>query len=383
MRSYKAPRSTDTRRASVSPPRRLMVGAITATLTLVAGCGAVAKNSGSGESGKSSGSSSQSNVVALLMSDNTTSRWFEVDVPNITKSLKELSPETKVLNYNGANSPDTQLSQARTAIGQGAKVLIVTSVDPKSAGAIVKLAHDNGAKVIAYVHQIVDAPIDYFVGFDPIALGQQEGKWMAENTKQGDGIVLINGWTATSLAHEFRKGYMKELQPLFKDGSRALIGETFTEQWLASNAQSEMDAFLSKSPKGVNAVLVENDQMAGGVVASLNGAGLAGKVRVTGLDAEPAALKRILQGTQSMTIYPGFKREAEHAAQIAAAIVAGKEPAADIFNGKTVNMGAGEVPWAVTETTAVTVDNMAVVIDEGYITKDKLCGGMAAVGPCK
>jgi D-xylose transport system substrate-binding protein len=345
----------------------------------LAGCNAlVATKSNAGGNGDGG-----ANTVAMLMSDSTTSRWFQVDVPNVKAAMKKELPGSKVLTFNAQSSPDTQLTQARTAIGQGARVLIVESVDPTSAGSIVKLAHQSNVKVIAYVHGISKAPIDYFVGFDPIALGQEEGKWVAENTADGDSIVLINGWQATSLAHDFRTGYLKELQPLFDSGKRKLVGEVFTPEWLADKAQSEMDAFLAKSNNNVDAVLSENDQMAGGVVASLKGAGLVGKVKVTGLDAEPAALQRILNGTQSMTIYPSFGEEAAHAAAIATALLKGKKPAASLFDGRTIDNGVGgTAPWAVTKTVAITKDNIDLVVKDGYITKEKLCNGITGSGYC-
>ncbi|HEY5530138.1 MAG TPA: substrate-binding domain-containing protein [Thermoleophilia bacterium] len=349
------------------------------SMALAAGCGQV-QGASTASSGAAPGGGAK--VLALLMSDNTTSRWFQIDVPNITKDVKTLAPDVKVLTYNAQNSPDTQLSQARTALGQGAKVLLVESVDPTSAGAIVSLAHEQGAKVISYVHQILKSPIDYFVGFDAIQLGQQEGKWMVENTKAGDRIVLINGWAATSLSHDFETGYMTQLGPLFDSNQRILLEKVFTPQWLASSAQTEMSAFLSKYNNKVDAVLAENDQMAGGVIAALQAAGLAGQVKVTGLDSEPAALQRILLGTQSMTIHPSFQSEAQNAAQVATDLLNGRTPSADLFAGKTVDTGSGTAPWAVTPTTAITKDNMNVVIDDGFITKATLCQGLPAQGFC-
>jgi D-xylose transport system substrate-binding protein len=360
---------------------RTLAAAIGATaLAATTGCSAIIAEGGAG---KNNNSGDDSKTVAMLMSDSTTSRWFQVDVPNVTDALKDIDSEAKVISFNAESSPDTQLSQARTAIAQGAKVLIIVSVDPTSAGAIVDLAHENDVAVIAYVHQITEAPIDYFVGFDPIAIGNQEGQFVADNTKPGDNIVLINGWEATSLAHEFREGYLQVLQPLFDSGERTMVGEAFTPEWLASEAQSQTDAFLAQSKNDVQAVLSENDQMAGGVIASLKTAGLEGKVTVTGLDAEPAALQRILLGTQAMTIYPAFKTEATNAATIAAAILEGKTPSDSLFAGHTVKTVDGEsVPWAVTETVVLTKENMQIVVDDGYISQDDLCNGVPAEGIC-
>jgi D-xylose transport system substrate-binding protein len=351
--------------------RAWLAGMAVLALTVVAGVLSTTAGAASG------------GAVALLMSDSTTARWFEQDVPNITKAIKALSPSTKVLQYNAGWSPDKQLTQARTAIGQGAKVLVVTSVDTIAAGQIVKFAHANGVKVIAYEHQILKSPIDYYVGFDPLEVGHQEGKWMAANTKKGDGIVLINGWTATSLAHVFKQGYMKYLGPLFKSGERTLVAEYWTTQWLASNAQNEMEAVLAKG-KQFAAVLAENDQMAGGVVAALKGAGLAGKVKVTGLDADLAALQRILNGTQHMTIYPRFAKEARDTAQIAVALLNGKQPPASVVGTRTLPNGiGGRTPWIVAPTIPITANTMDVVVKDRYVTRAELCKGAASADFCQ
>ncbi len=329
-----------------------------------------------------SGATAGRPVVAMLMSDNNTARWFQVDVPNVTRAMHALLPSAKVLAYNANSDTTTQLSQARTAIGQGAKVLIVVSVDPIAADAIVKLAHENGATVIAYEHQIEKAPTDYFVGFDPVEVGRQEGQWVATHTKKGDGIVLMNGWTATSLSYSFRQGYMEYLEPLFKSGARKLVGQVFTPQWLSSDAQSEMEAFLAKG-EPIAAVLSENDQMAGGVAAALKGAGLTGKVELTGLDSDVAALQRILEGSQSMTIHPEFYAEALATAKIATALLTGKKPSASVVGHKTFANGVGgQVPWVVVPTIVITKQNMQRVITEGYVTKAVLCKGVPKEGVC-
>lgn len=354
--------------------------AIVLTLAVTAGIvGATARAT----SAKTTTKAASAGAVALLMSDSTTARWFAQDVPNITKAIKKLSPSTTVLKYNANWSPDTQLTQARTAIGQGAKVLVVTSVDTIAAGQIVKFAHDNGVKVIAYEHQILKSPVDYYVGFDPLEVGHQEGKWMADNTKKGDAILLINGWTATSLAHVFRQGYLTYLNPLFKSGARVKVGEAWTEKWLAPNAQRETEAFLAKGKK-IDAVLAENDQMAGGVIAALKGAGLAGKVKVTGLDSDLAALQRIVQGTQTMTIHPQFAREASDTARVALALVNGQKPPASVVGKRTLPNGiGGRTPWIVAPTIAIDKTNLNAVIKEGYVTRAQLCKGASGSDFCK
>ena len=61
-------------------------------------------------------------------------------------------------------------------------------------------------------------------------------------------------------------------------GDIKIVGETYTDNWDPALAQTEMEQFLTASNNDVQAVLSENDGMAGGVVAALEAQGLAGQV---------------------------------------------------------------------------------------------------------
>ena len=64
-------------------------------------------------------------------------------------------------------------------------------------------------------------------------------------------------------------------------------------------------------------MLASNDGTAGGAVQALCEEGLAGKVLVTGQDADLVALQRIAAGTQAMTIYKPLRTLAQGAAELA------------------------------------------------------------------
>ena len=71
-------------------------------------------------------------------------------------------------------------------------------------------------------------------------------------------------------------------------GDITIVGETYTDNWDPANAQTEMEQFLTAADNDVQAVLSENDGMAGGVVAALDAQGLAGQVPVSGQDGDLA-----------------------------------------------------------------------------------------------
>ena len=98
-----------------------------------------------------------------------------------------------------------------------------------------------------------------------------------------------------------------------------------------------MENALTKNNNQVDAVVVSNDGTAGGAIQALAEQKLAGKVLVSGQDADMAACQRIVAGTQSMTVYKPIKKLADKAAEIAVAM-AKKQPITDkttlIHNGK-------------------------------------------------
>ena len=86
-------------------------------------------------------------------------------------------------------------------------------------------------------------------------------------------------------------------------GDIKIVGETYTDNWDPANAQTEMEQFLTAENNDIQAVLSQNDGMAGGVIAALDAQGLAGQVPVSGQDGDAAALNRVALGTQAVDVW--------------------------------------------------------------------------------
>jgi D-xylose transport system substrate-binding protein len=105
--------------------------------------------------------------------------------------------------------------------------------------------------------------------------------------------------------------------------------------------------------------------MASGVISALAKRNLAGKILVTGQDAEISALQSIAEGKQSMTVYKPIIPLANGAVE-AAIKLAKKEPLTDAkpFMNDVIKK---EVPSILLEVQTVDKDNlMATVIKDGY-----------------
>ena len=157
-------------------------------------------------------------LVVFLLPENVTARWESQDKPFFIAALAKDFPGAQVKVENALNDASKQQAQAEAALASGAKVLVVTAIDQKGAAVIVNDAQKQGVPVIAYDRLIRNAPIAYYVSVDGLKIGQLQGSWLADNTKEGARIAVIDGSPIDDNAHLFEKGYMSVLQAAVRQG---------------------------------------------------------------------------------------------------------------------------------------------------------------------
>ena len=123
------------------------------------------------------------------------------------------------------------------------------------------------------------------------------------------------------------QGIMEVLKAGIDAGKIKNVCETFTDGWKPDNAQKNMEQCLTSTDNKVDAVVSENDGMAGGVVAALDAQGLAGSVPVSGQDGDKAALNRVALGTQTVSVWKDSRALGKAAGEAAVAIADGTDPA--------------------------------------------------------
>ncbi len=94
---------------------------------------------------------------------------------------------------------------------------------------------------------------------------------------------------------------MKVLKPFIDSGKIKVVGDQWVDGWLPENALKIMENALTANNNKIDAVVASNDATAGGAIQALSAQGLAGKVAISGQDADLAGIKRIIAGTQTMT----------------------------------------------------------------------------------
>jgi D-xylose transport system substrate-binding protein len=271
------------------------------------------------------------------------------------------------VNVQSANSDDAkQISQAENLISQGVNVLVVVPHNADASAAIVEKAHAAGIKVIAYDRLITNSDLDLYLSFDNEKVGEMQATAITKLVPKGN-YVLIEGSDTDNNAHLFKKGQMNILKPLVDKGDIKIVYDQFTKEWNPANALANMENALTANSNKVDAVVAANDGTGGGVIQALTAQGLAGKVPVSGQDAELAACQRIVEGTQTMTVYKPIKDLATKAAQLAIKIANGEDVGAD----KKVNNKKIDVPSILLAPVAVDKSNMdATVIADGFHKKE-------------
>jgi len=325
-------------------------------------------------------------LVAFLLPENVTPRWESSDKPTFVSALKKLYPSAKVDVLNALNDSAKQQAQAEAELTKGVKALVIAAVDQKAAAVIVNKAHAQGVPVIAYDRLIKNSPLAYYVSFDSVAVGKAEASWMANHTKKGDRLVIINGSPTDDNAHLVYNGIHAVLNPLFKSGARVKVAEQWTPGWDPTKAQTEMEQILTKLNNQVDGVVSANDGMSGGIIAALKAQGMQGTVMTTGQDASLEGLQNVVLGYQGVSVFKDFRLQAPAAAKIAAAILKGTTPTG-IINAH-VNNGKVSVPSVMLKVVPIDSRNITMLVTNGWIKSQygglsKFCKGLPKTGICK
>jgi len=277
-------------------------------------------------------------------------------------------------------SASKQLSDVESLIAQGVNALIILGQDTAAVVPAVSAAADAGIPVVAY-DRLIEDPRAFYLTFDNVEVGRMQAAAVLAAAPKGN-YVMIKGANTDPNADFLRGGQQEVLQAAIDAGDVKIVGEAYTDGWLPANAQRNMEQILTETSNAVDAVVASNDGTAGGVVAALTAQGLQG-IPVSGQDGDLAALNRVAAGTQTVSVWKDARELGKNAAEVALALAGGT--AIDAIPGaqKFTTPGGNEMNSVFLKPVAITKDNLSVVVDAGWITKEVLCQGVTAgPAPC-
>ena len=276
--------------------------------------------------------------------------------------------------FDSANNDELmQLAKFENMLAKGCKVIVMQPVNTGTAGNMVKMANEEGVKVVGYDSMLVNGPLDAMVMQDSWAVGKLQGeamvKWMKSKKGKIEGkVALIMGQPGDSNAIAMSSGALEIIE---KNPGLQLVAKQAHEGWSSEKAMATAENLLTKHANDIDAFVCNNSGMARGVVAALDAQGIADteKVFVAGSDADLVNLQYVAQGKQSVEIWKKIAPLAETAAEVAVQLAKGEKINAD----KMVNNGFVDVPTIVTPIFLITKDNLdSTIIAEGLYTKEQV-----------
>ena len=231
---------------------------------------------------------------------------------------------------------------------------------------------------------LIENPAAFYITFDNKEVGRLQAQEVFKAKPEGN-YVFIKGSSSDPNADFLFAGQQEVLKAAIDAGKIKNVGEAYTDGWKPENAQKNMEQFLTANDNKVDAVVASNDGTAGGAIAALDAQGLAGSVPVSGQDADKAALNRVALGTQTVSVWKDSRELGKRAAEIAASLAAGKTM--DEIEGVAAFKGGPkgvEMKSVFLAPLPITKDNLNVVIDAGWISKEEACQGVKGdVAACK
>lgn len=369
--------------------RRVLAGlAATAALTLsLSACGGGGRAGAGGDASAEPGANAGA-LIGVAMPTKTSERWID-DGDNVKKKLESLGYKVD-LQYANDKVPDQQ-QQIESMLNNGAKALIVASIDGTALTTQLADAGTDGVKVIAYDRLINGSPnVDYYVTFNNEKVGIQQGTSLLtglgvldadgnETDEKGPfNVELFAGSPDDNNATFFYNGAMSVLQPYIDNGTLVVpSGQTSfqqvaTQQWKLDIAQARMETILNGfySGKELDGVLAPYDGISRGILNATKSAGIDNPI-VTGQDAEKPSDKLILDGVQYSTIFKDTRKLGDTAATMVDDVLNGRTP--ETNDTETYNNKVKVVPTYQHESVIVTKDNLTeAVVDSGYYTQEEV-----------
>ncbi|MFV0529755.1 MAG: substrate-binding domain-containing protein [Lachnospiraceae bacterium] len=282
-------------------------------------------------------------------------RWIR-DRNIFVSTAQEYGAEVNVQVANG--DAQEQISQIEYLIRKKMDVIAIVAIDADALSDVVQKAREEGIKVICYDRLIKNADADLYISFDNVQVGELMAQALIDSTPDGSDIFMIQGPVSDNNVALVYEGFTQTMAQT----NRQIVYSANCSDWLAEDAFSYVTEGLTQYPD-VAGVMCGNDDLASQAFRALSVKQKAGKIALVGQDGDLSACQRIVEGTQTMTVYKSVETLAKTAARYAIKL-AKDEP---LNLPDTMNDGTYDVPLYLLSPIAVTKENMDdIILEENF-----------------
>ena len=293
-------------------------------------CGAIITGLTSCSDNDDNNSDNQKKVAVLLPDNVRIARWG-IDKANLEQAMAAygfnatfyVAPETP----EGA---DQQVEQLRTAIKDGVKYIVVTSIDYKKINESGLLEQNPDVKLVCHDRFIQDNPrIAYLSAADTKEVGRIQAQFLLSHFHASGKTSMtleilegpdtdVNAKNYYEGAMELLKKYIDSKQLIVKSGKTA-YNDVKGDSW---NVKAMKDRLASYGEgECPDMVLAAADNVSQGAIAALEEAGITNMPVITGQDNSAKSQDYIKNGKQTMTIDKNLKDMAYNTAMIVNSLI--------------------------------------------------------------
>jgi len=342
-------------------------------------------------------------TVAVSWNNFQQPRWAAHDQPGIKETVEAAGGT--YIDQDANLSNEQQITDVDTLISRGADVLIILAQDTEAILPAVERASQEDIPVIAY-DRLIEDPDALYITFNNVGVGRAQAEAILAAVPEGNYVLikgdpgdpnastfLPQGWDEAGLKDKVDAGDITILN--MSGDSWPDEAGTYTIAWSTETAQDNMEAIIDAAnaeDQTIDAILAENDSTALGVVAALEAKSYAFPP-LSGQDGDTANLNNVALGKQYVDVWKNARELGKAAGAAALALCEGQDMAGLTMDEGLVDPsvapdsltaqdfetpGGNTVKSFILKPTPITKENLNLVLEGGWVTKDQLCQGVDA-----
>ena len=300
-------------------------------------------------------------LIGLSFDSFVIERWTR-DRDVFVSTANNLGAEVNVQSAGG--DVEKQISHIKYFIEIGVDAIVIITADAVALADVLKEAKNKGIPIICYDRLVMNANADLYISFNNETVGREMAKAVCSKVPDGGTIVEIMGPESDNNVPQVMAGF----DSVCAEHNMNITLKYNCENWKPELAYEFINANFDEVSQA-DAIMCGNDALAGEVIHALAERGYAGKIYVTGQDADLEACQRIVEGTQLVTVYKPVENLAHLAAEYAVQLANGQSPK----DTDTFFDGTQDIPYVAIEPTGVTKENLDnTIIQSGFHLKEEI-----------
>ena len=300
-------------------------------------------------------------LIGLSFDSFVIERWTK-DRDVFVSTANNLGADVNVQSAGG--DVDKQISHIKYFIELDVDAIVIITADAVKLADVLKEAKNKGIPVICYDRLVMNANADLYISFNNETVGREMAKAVCDRVPDGGTIVEIMGPESDNNVPQVMTGF----DAVCAEHNMNITLKYNCDNWKPELAYEFINANFDEVSQA-DAIMCGNDALAGEVIHALAERGYAGRIFVTGQDADLEACQRLVEGTQLVTVYKPVEDLAKLAAEYAVQLANGD----GIGETDTFFDGTNYIPYVAIEPTGVTYENLdSTVIKNGFHLKDEI-----------